>query len=194
MDDMMGPDAGMPPMGPGAGMPPAGPGAGMPPEGPGQSPMDDMGGDMDGGPEPPMDGGPEDDGFSPKKDIQQQTGTLSQALGEYNNEQETPDTELSKYVMNMLAKQAGKALTPKDKRDVMKKLNSSDEETAEDMEDETEMDMEMGDEQQPKMESRRLGRIIDEVLNDEIGSKRNVKRKKVKNNDVTEKNPFVCGI
>ena len=171
----MGPDAGMPPM----------------PQQP-QPPMNDVGGLENE--QPPMEtpGNPDEDGFGPKKDIQQQAGTLSQSLGEYNDSQEQPDTELNKYVMNMLAKQAGKALTPKDKRDVMKKLNSADEDTAEDME--AEANMEMDDEQQQQVESRKFGKIIDEVLNDVLGPKRQTKRKKVQNNDVTEKNPYVNGI
>lgn len=182
------------------------------------APGGDMGGMMPppGGDEtmpPPTDGGFGDEGMGdedemdPKKDIQKQTGALSQALDQYNQEQEKPDTELNKYVMNMIGKQAGKALTPKDKKEVMKKMNTpggaDDNETAEDMEAETEMDMQDGGDdagENKTFESRmkRYGRIIDEVLNNELSkdrdSGRGTKRKKknISNPKVTYNNPFVC--
>ena len=183
-----------------------------------QPPMDDMGQQppMNEPPMPPAEEGPNDmdnpDGddmdMSPKKEIQKQTGALSQALNQYNQEQEEPDTELNKYVMNMIGKQAGKAMTSKDKKEVMKKMNSSeddlgDKETAEDMEAETEMEMNgengMPDETGNTMESfrRDYGELIDEVVNSVLSSskkKEDVKRKKkdVSNPNVSYDSPFVC--
>lgn len=180
----------------------------MPPMDMGQQPP------MNEPPMPPAGNGPDDienpDGedveMSPKKDIQKQTGALSQALNQYNQEQEEPDTELNKYVMNMIGKQAGKALTSKDKKEVMKKMDASeddlgDNETAEEMEAETELEMndengapsEMGN----TMESfrRGYGELIDEVISSVLSDKKkNTKRKKknISNPKVSYDNPFVC--
>lgn len=143
---------------------------------------------MPDAPDMDNDGGDGDDN-SPKKTIQQLAGELSQELTQYNDAQDTPDTELNKYVMNMLAKQAGKALTPKDKRQVIKKLESTDEDV-EDMPDESpEQD---GDDDMGMNESR-LNRIIDEVLNSTLSPRKKEDRKKeeISNKGVTYDNPFV---
>lgn len=190
------PDAGMPPMG-------------LEPMG-GSGPMIGMGQDQTGGgalggpsmDEPMSDSpGMEDDmgaeggasDNSPKKTIQQLAGELSQELSQYNDGQDTPDTELNKYVMNMLATQAGKALTPKDKRKVIKKLEGTDEDLEDmpddgmDASDETPQDGNMG------MNESRLSQIIDEVINSAMSSRKKDERRKeeISNKDVSYDNPFV---
>lgn len=162
------------------GPPPAGPDEDGTPEGP------EMG-DMEGG-----------EGNNDKKNIQQLTGELSQALSQYNDEQEEPDTELNKYVMNMLAKQAGKAMTPKDRKQVVKKLKGDDE-PDEGMEEPMGDDMPDENEGMPEneggMNESRLNRIIDEVLGDMTTNKRDLDHKRynkeISNEDVTFGNPFV---
>lgn len=138
--------------------------------------------------EPDMDNDGGDDN-SPKKTIQQLAGELSQELTQYNDAQDTPDTELNKYVMNMLAKQAGKALTPKDKRQVIKKLESTDEDVEDMPDDSPEQD---GDDDMGMNESR-LNKIIDEVLNSTLSPRKKEDRKKeeISNKGVTYDNPFV---
>ena len=189
------PDMGMPPMGPepmggpdpmmGMGPDPMGGGA---PGGPGMDePMPDspdMGDDMG------AEGGASDN--SPKKTIQQLAGELSQELSQYNDGQDTPDTELNKYVMNMLATQAGKALTPKDKRKVIKKLEGTDE----DLEDMPDGGMDAPDgapDGNAGMNESKLNRIIDEVLNSAMVPRKKEDRRKeeISNKGVTYDNPFV---
>ena len=143
---------------------------------------------MPDAPDMDNDGGDGDDN-SPKKTIQQLAGELSQELTQYNDAQDTPDTELNKYVMNMLAKQAGKALTPKDKRQVIKKLESTDEDVEDMPDDSPEQD---GNDDMGMNESR-LNRIIDEVLNSTLSPRKKEDRKKeeISNKGVTYDNPFV---
>ena len=143
---------------------------------------------MPDAPDMDNDGGDGDDN-SPKKTIQKLAGELSQELTQYNDAQDTPDTELNKYVMNMLAKQAGKALTPKDKRKVIKKLEGTDEDV-EDMPDDS--PEQNGDDDMGMNESR-LNRIIDEVLNSTLSPRKKEDRKKeeISNKGVTYDNPFV---
>lgn len=143
---------------------------------------------MPDAPDMDNDGGDGDDN-SPKKTIQKLAGELSQELTQYNDAQDTPDTELNKYVMNMLAKQAGKALTPKDKRKVIKKLEGTDEDVEDMPDDSPEQD---GDDDMGMNESR-LNRIIDEVLNSTLSPRKKEDRKKeeISNKGVTYDNPFV---
>ncbi len=61
----------------------------------------------------------------PKKYIQQLTGKLSQELRKYNDSSETNDIELNKYVLGMIIKPAGELLTDRDKKEIIKKLNTS---------------------------------------------------------------------
>lgn len=61
----------------------------------------------------------------PKKYIQQLTGKLSQELRKYNDNSETNDIELNKYVLGMIIKPAGELLTDRDKKEIIKKLNTS---------------------------------------------------------------------
>lgn len=73
--------------------------------------------------------GMEDDSNSdsdPKKEIQKLTGELSQKLNDYIS-QNNDDTELSKYVANMIVKQAVKNLSDEDISSIKKKLENDDE-------------------------------------------------------------------
>lgn len=69
-----------------------------------------------------------DEETDPKKYIQQLTGKLSQTLNSYNNENGEPDTELGKYVLGMLVKQGVKGMDDKDKKEIIKKINTTSEE------------------------------------------------------------------
>jgi hypothetical protein len=83
-----------------------------------------------------------DEETDPKRYIQQLTGKLSQSLSSYNNENGEPDTELGKYVLGMLVKQGVKGMDEKDKKEIIKKINTDDsEEMGDDM-----MDTSDGDE------------------------------------------------
>ena len=69
-----------------------------------------------------------DEETDPKKYIQQLTGKLSQSLNSYNNENGEPDTELGKYVLGMLVKQGTKGMDEKDKKEIIKKINTDNSE------------------------------------------------------------------
>lgn len=81
-----------------------------------------------------------DEETDPKKYIQQLTGKLSQTLNSYNNENGEPDTELGKYVLGMLVKQGVKGMDDKDKKEIIKKINTASDE-------DMPMDDEMGNEE-----------------------------------------------
>ena len=67
-----------------------------------------------------------DEDEDPKKYIQQLTGKLSQELGKYNNELGEPDIELSKYVGGMITKQVAKYLDDSGKKDLIKKIKTTE--------------------------------------------------------------------
>ena len=69
-----------------------------------------------------------DEETDPKKYIQQLTGKLSQSLNSYNNDNGEPDTELGKYVLGMLVKQGTKGMNDKDRKEIIKKINTNDSE------------------------------------------------------------------
>ena len=73
-----------------------------------------------------------DEETDPKRYIQQLTGKLSQSLSSYNNENGEPDTELGKYVLGMLVKQGVKGMDEKDKKEIIKKINTDDSEEMDD--------------------------------------------------------------
>jgi hypothetical protein len=117
---------------------------------------DEMGGEMPdaGNEEMPTDfdsnfdaGVEADEETDPKRFIQQLTGKLSQSLNSYNNENGEPDTELGKYVLGMLVKQGVKGMDEKDKKEIIKKINTED---SEDMSDEMDDNMsdDMGDQEE----------------------------------------------
>lgn len=145
-----------------------------------------MGGEMPMGGDPNMmgpDGGSEfdtnfdagveaDEDEDPKKYIQQLTGKLSQELGKYNNELGKPDIELSKYVGGMITKQVAKYLDDNGKKDLIKKIKTTD--SSNDSED-VPMDDNMGEmpeDENMAMESYRLTkndvRKLFETFNNDI--------------------------
>ena len=77
----------------------------------GDEPMDDMG---------------NENADDPKKNIQRLAGELSQALRTYNDEQQSPDTDLNKYVVGMIATQAGKNMTSDEKNEIVKKIQKGE--------------------------------------------------------------------
>jgi hypothetical protein len=157
-----------------------------------QEPMMPMGDDMGMGNEMPMDGDPNmmgpdggsefdtnfdagveaDEDEDPKKYIQQLTGKLSQELGKYNNELGEPDIELSKYVGGMITKQVAKYLDDSGKKDLIKKIKTTD--SSNDSEDVPMNDNvgEMPEDENMAMESYRLTkndvRKLFETFNNDI--------------------------
>ena len=103
-----------------------------------------------------------DEDTDPKKYIQQLTGKLSQTLNTYNNEIGEPDVELGKYVLGMLVKQGTKGMGEDDKKEIIKKINTSNPNNEEsmgepEMGDETEMmDEPMNNDDGVQMESKRF--------------------------------------
>jgi hypothetical protein len=141
------------------------------PMGMGLEPMGDMGGEMppmgdEGIDEDPMGdmGNGGEDADDPKKNIQRLAGELSQALRTYNDEQQSPDTDLNKYVVGMIATQAGKNMTSDEKNEIVKKIqkgesiedDNSSEEGAEEMAmEECKQNSVMDDEQKGKRFNKR---------------------------------------
>lgn len=147
--------------------------------------------------EPSMDG--EDEESTPKKHIQQLTGTLSQELRMFNDTEK--DSELNKYVAGMIIPQASKGMTDDDKQDVINKIkkgNVSDEPT-DDMGQEM-PPMDDGQEPQPqggmpKMESRVFTKqMVNEIIGSVVVDDEQDKRfeKKSTNKAVKRNNPFVA--
>lgn len=140
-----------------------------------------MGGDNIGvEEEPPMNNnidGMDNDDNSPKTELQKLAGELSQKLNDYISQNED-DSETSKYVLNMIAKQASKNLSSDDKKDVVKKLNSNDDEIEDEL-NSTE-DSEMNDDLDIQEES------INEILGDTISDSDKVKKVTKKN----QRSPF----
>lgn len=102
-----------------------------------------------------------DEETDPKRFIQQLTGKLSQSLNSYNNENGEPDTELGKYVLGMLIKQGVKGMDETDKKEIIKKINTSEDDAddmGEDINDEMpEEDSEsMGQEMNPEMDNMQM--------------------------------------
>lgn len=69
-----------------------------------------------------------DEDSDPKKYIQQLTGKLSQKLNSYSSEQ-GDDAETAKYVGQMIIKAVSKMLDDDDKKDLIKTINTTDNET-----------------------------------------------------------------
>jgi hypothetical protein len=140
------------------------------------APMGDMPQDMPSMDEPPMGENPKDEGNTPKKEIQQLTGTISQKLRTYNDTEN--DSELSKYVAGMIIPQACKAMTDDDKQDIINKIKKgtvSDEETPQ---DDSSMGMNeppMDKQPEPKMSMesrlRRTARLVNEIVGSIINDK-----------------------
>jgi hypothetical protein len=125
--------------------------------------------DANGGTEEPMEGeGTADD---PKKNIQRLAGELSQALRTYNDEQQSPDTDLNKYVVGMIATQAGKNMTSDEKNEIVKKIQKG-----ETVDDNVDDDM--------AMEECKQNTVMNDGRDDERYDKRAVK---LKNNPFSSK-------
>lgn len=153
---------------------------------------------------PEFDAGVEADAESdPKKYIQQLTGKLSQEIRKYNQENE--DNELNKYILGMIISQTTSMLSPKEKNEIIKKINKSemdgdsDEVTDEEMPMDDEMPMEddgMGEEMPMDNNNMTESRNwLSEVLNNEIvdGEYDSTKRKEIKRTKkITSRNkPFI---
>lgn len=83
-----------------------------------------------------------DEETDPKKFIQQLTGKLSQSLNSYNNENGEPDVELGKYVLGMLIQQGTKGMDEKDRKAIIKKINTKNtEDNSEDMDVDVDMEV-----------------------------------------------------
>lgn len=95
-----------------------------------------------------------DEETDPKHYIQQLTGKLSQSLNSYNDEN-GPDAGLSKYVASMIIAAACKNLDEKAKKELIEKINTASSDDMGDSEggDMEEMPDDMGQEEQPMMES-----------------------------------------
>ena len=111
----------------------------------------------------------------PKKNIQRLNGELSQALRTYNDEQETPDTDLNKYVVGMIASQAGKNMTSDEKNEIVKKIQKGEDVESMDNND----DMAMTESQNIVNELNNM------VTNDENNKERYEKK------SPQRKNPFI---
>lgn len=109
---------------------------------------------------------------SPKNEIQKVTGKLSQLLNDFNNENE--DSELNKYVLKMIVKQAAKGLNQDDKDDVLNSLENDDMDDN-DMNNEDDIN-----------ESISLTEFIDNIVNTQ-----DTKKQKIPYNQQRLNNPFI---
>ena len=118
----------------------------------------------------------EDELNDPKKSIQQLVGKLSQELRTYNNEQQTQDTDLNKYVAGMIIPQATKVMTDQDKNEIINKIKKGQTDSAESSDDP------MSDDEP----------IVNEVINSLLDKKKEKRfEKDITNKDVRNKtNPF----
>ena len=169
----------------------------MPPMGGNEMGNDPMMGDepMGDGMEEPMMGDDMENENDPKKEIQKLSGKLSQELRNYNNDQETPDTDLNKYVAGMIIPQATKSMTSDEKSEVINKIKKGM--TDDDLDTDVSMDdiggdNSMGDDM-PMETKHNLDSIINEIIGSLINGdeKENREEKKISNKRVTNKNPFV---
>lgn len=158
-----------------------------------------------------------DENSEPKKYIQQLAGKISQSLRTYNENNPQPDSDLNKYVVGMVNKQAVEFMTDEDKQEVLNDIQKdSDLNTQQD---------EMGDDNIPQgndnmpqqndeipMENKKITlkltenqykhlfetqESLDEVINDLIGGEeqdqrmeRDIDQIKVVNHQHTE--PFIA--
>ena len=136
----------------------------------------------------------------PKKYIQQLSGKLSQELRSYNQEQETPDTDLNKYVAGMVIPQATKSMTDDDKKEVIKKIQkgiTDDEEyvdsnDTDDSEPNNEYDGSDSENQIPMESKNYLNSIINEIIGSVINKEKNSRdNKEIRNKKIKKTNPFI---
>lgn len=108
-----------------------------------------------------------DEETDPRRYIEQLTGKLSQKLNDYNQNQSQPDSELSKYVIGMIAAQATKGLSPEDKEEVLDKIENGETfEEPQQQDDLNEPDNTDNTEDVIQMESLNRTSKIDEVFQD----------------------------
>jgi hypothetical protein len=88
-----------------------------------------------------------DEDSDPKRYIQQLTGKLSQSINSFNSEQ-GPDAGLCKYVASMIIAATCKNLDEKQKKELIEKINSAQDNSVEDSEGNDETDN-MGSEEMP---------------------------------------------
>ena len=144
-----------------------------------------------------------DEEQDPRRYIEQLAGKLSQKLNDYNQNQQQPDSELCKYVVGMIAAQAAKGLSPEDADEVIKKIESGEEDFEEtQQENDAEMPEDnpqnmMGNEQAQDnmpMESVSRYKMIDEVFQDLTNPERNSENIELKKRDKTQsfrKGPYI---
>lgn len=109
---------------------------------------------------------------SPKNEIQKVTGKLSQLLNDFNNEND--DSELNKYVLKMIVKQAVKGLNQDDKDDVLNSFENDD------------MDNNDMNHEDDINESINLTEFIDNIVNTN-----GAKKQKIPYNQQSLNNPFI---
>jgi hypothetical protein len=155
--------------------------------------FDDMSNTPEGGSEfdTNFDAGVEaDEDEDPKKYIQQLTGKLSQELGKYNNELGEPDEELSKYVGGMIVKQVSKFLNDEDKKELIKKIKTTDsvDDEDENMLDDESLENEGGDNSDDlNLESYILGRKDLNKIFESLGINDILNGKEISNRDNLDK-------
>ena len=99
-----------------------------------------------------------DEEENPKKFIQQLTGKLSQSLRKYQENQESDDKELAKYVAGMVLKSASLSLDKKDVKTIIDKLNDN----VENNEDDINLDFaENGDNEENDNEEQETSQTFD---------------------------------
>lgn len=142
-----------------------------------QEPQGDMG-NMGMGMDDDMNMDNNMNGDSPeKKDIQQLTGQLSQKLTDYNSNQPQKDSELNKYVANMIVKQAAKGMEQSDKSDVISKIN--DENSDDENQSQEPMDNQQND--MPMESVRRIAeKVVTEIFNNSLVDNRDKNDRKEK--------------
>jgi hypothetical protein len=131
-----------------------------------------------------------DEDEDPKKYIQQLTGKLSQELGKYNNEMGEPDEELSKYVGGMIIKQVSKFLDDEGKKELIKKIKTTDsvEDEDENMLDDESLENEGGDNSDDlNLESYILGRKDLNKIFESLGINDILNGKEISNRDNLDK-------
>ena len=149
-----------------------------------QMPMDNMPMDMDNmdGMDEPIEG----EENSPKKDIQQLTGKLSQKLRNYNNDGNN-DTETNKYAASMIVAQAAKGMTDDDKADLINKIKKGNVDDG--------MDNPQTNDEMMSTEAKQIfktlvrefaNQVMDEPKNNEERYDKKIRQKKIRG-----KNPFI---
>ena len=138
--------------------------------------MNNMGND---GMEMPMDNNSMN-GDENTKEVQELSGKLSQKLGEINSA--NPNSDLSKYAASMVLSQALKGMDDSDAEEVKSKLNNTENNNSEQM-----------NQQQPQMESfLNLKNMVNEIVNQMLTKKedKDDSNEEITNPKTKRKNPF----